>query len=77
MKFGQIIRDEQKSCLFGGAQIEMFDFFIDYKRLKKLLRHLGSGNYISCKSSMSGRIEVDSHTLSFSNVALQVQKDKY
>ncbi len=63
----------------------MFDFFIDYKRLKKLLRHLGSGNlmhlgsgnYISSKSSISGRIEVDSHALSFSNVALQVQQDKY
>ena len=27
MKFGQIIRDEQKSCLVG-AQIEMFDFFV-------------------------------------------------
>jgi hypothetical protein len=27
MKFGQIMRDEQKSCLVG-AQIEMFDFFV-------------------------------------------------
>jgi hypothetical protein len=43
MKFGQIMRDEQKSCLVG-AKIEMFDFFVDYKRLKKLLRHLGADN---------------------------------
>ena len=27
MKFGQIMRDEQKLCLVG-AQIEMFDFFV-------------------------------------------------
>ena len=27
MKFGQIIRDEQKSCLVG-TQLEMFDFFV-------------------------------------------------
>ena len=29
MKFGQIMRDEQKLCLVG-AQIEMFDFFENY-----------------------------------------------
>ena len=39
MKFGIVMRDELKACLVG-AKIEMFDFFVDYKRLKKLLRHL-------------------------------------
>jgi len=38
------MRDEQKSCLVG-PRIELQDYFINYKRLKKLLRNLGAPGF--------------------------------
>ena len=58
MKFGQIMRDEQKSCLVG-TKIEMFDFFVDYKRLKKLLRHLGADNLSESEMREHERVFVE------------------
>jgi len=49
------MRDEQKSCLVG-PRIELQDYFINYKRLKKLLRNLGAPGFTEIEVKEQERI---------------------